>query len=211
MRTKVFILGLICFFVFICCKKNLPTSPDLSSSLKINHFIVTPAQIFYAESSVLSWNVIGALKVVIDSGIGEVSGTGTMEVSPFVTTTYMLTAYGSTDIFSRTVRLEVTPRAILIVHHTDWIGDTQGPNGGEERGCEYIVWFENIGNLTAKNIQIYTKIYDSDGLLLNEKVVSCSYDLPPGEVSYGYLIWWSFALGYCERIATVDFNFTWDE
>lgn len=30
MRTKIFTLGLICLFVFICCKKDLPTSPDIT-------------------------------------------------------------------------------------------------------------------------------------------------------------------------------------
>jgi hypothetical protein len=29
-RTKIFTLGLICLFVFICCKKDLPTSPDIT-------------------------------------------------------------------------------------------------------------------------------------------------------------------------------------
>jgi hypothetical protein len=53
-----------------------------------------PDHIKAGESSMLTWTVTRADTVVIDQGIGSVSSTGSLEVSPTQTTTYTLTATG---------------------------------------------------------------------------------------------------------------------
>lgn len=214
MRTKVFILGLICLLI-ASCKKNIenpysPEPPD-TQSLTINYFTASPSQILYKEVSTLSWSVSNAVKVVIDCGIGEVSATGMREVSPAETTIYMLTAYGETETKSKSAKLEVTPRAIVILDRTKWLSNTTDPNNEEAGwGCGYMVWVKNIGNLTAINIQVYARISDA-GSHACDKIYSSSYDLPPGEVSGGYTIHWPFDLECCGAAFGATFDITWDD
>jgi len=54
-------------------------------------FSALPASIAAGASSLLSWNVTGATSVVIDQGVGAVTGSST-SVHPTTTTTYTLTA-----------------------------------------------------------------------------------------------------------------------
>jgi len=214
MRTKILILGLVCFFIFSYCKKGLPTSPDFSDvqSLKINYFTVSPSQILYGESSMLSWSVSNALKVVIDYGIGTVGQTGVKEVSPSEPTTYTLTAYSEDDSVTRSTKLVVIPRAIIIIQRTKWQSDIEDRNNNRLWGCGYLVWLENIGNRTAISFQVYTKIYDLAGNLLDGKVYSSTYDLPPEEISDGHLIHWPYELGHCESIdhSKTEFEIAWE-
>ena len=58
-------------------------------------FSANPSTINRGSSSTLSWVTKNAARVVIDNGIGEVTATGSLSVSPLVTTTYTLTAYKS--------------------------------------------------------------------------------------------------------------------
>lgn len=58
MRTKIFILGLICFFVFISGCKDLPTSPDLSD-FKIPETTIPSATVIM-EGTPKWWNEINS-------------------------------------------------------------------------------------------------------------------------------------------------------
>ncbi|RKX26129.1 MAG: hypothetical protein DRP47_08700 [Candidatus Zixiibacteriota bacterium] len=59
----------------------------------INSFIASPSTITQGGSSTLSWDVSGADEIIINNGVGTVSGpTGSTSVNPTVTTTYILTA-----------------------------------------------------------------------------------------------------------------------
>jgi hypothetical protein len=60
----------------------------------ISTFTATPAFMTSGQSSTLSWTVSNATTVVIDNGIGNVTATTFTVVSPAVTTTYNLTAWG---------------------------------------------------------------------------------------------------------------------
>jgi hypothetical protein len=85
---------------------SVPGVPGAPESPFIT-FIATPAQIMAGESSTLNWNVVGATNVTIDQGIGVVATNGSRSVSPAVTTTYTLTANGSTGTRSRAVTVVV--------------------------------------------------------------------------------------------------------
>jgi hypothetical protein len=58
----------------------------------ITSFTATPSSVAAGSPVTLQWNVNGATSVSISQGIGTVSSSGTQEVSPAVTTTYILTA-----------------------------------------------------------------------------------------------------------------------
>ena len=94
MRTKIFILGFACILL-ISCGKNTgsPTGPtDLAerSNPIISYFTATPSTIELGGKSTLSWKVDNCTNVEIDGGIGDISPTGTIDVSPLETTTYTL-------------------------------------------------------------------------------------------------------------------------
>jgi hypothetical protein len=55
-------------------------------------FNVEPNSIYKGNSAILQWQVLGAGRVHIDHGIGEVSHTGTITISPTSSTVYTLTA-----------------------------------------------------------------------------------------------------------------------
>jgi len=95
MRTKIYVLGLACILLISCGEKfSSPTQPmdPPSDDPIISYFTATPSTIELGEKSTLAWKVNNSTSVEIDGGIGEVSPTGSIEVSPLETTTYTLTA-----------------------------------------------------------------------------------------------------------------------
>lgn len=101
MRTKVLILGLICFFLMLC--KGAPKSP-FSSKLSTNqptihYFVADSSEILYGNSTMLSWSVSNATRVSLLPALSEdVPPIGMLEISPVVRTTFTLYAYGTGDI-----------------------------------------------------------------------------------------------------------------
>jgi hypothetical protein len=95
MRPKIYFLGLACILLISCGKKaGSPTGPtDMPSNNPIiSYFTATPSTIKLGEKSTLSWKVDNCTSVEIDVGIGKVTSTDSIEVSPSETTTYTLTA-----------------------------------------------------------------------------------------------------------------------
>ena len=68
------------------------TVTTTSESPVISSFGADPPAIAAGESSTLSWNVLGATKVSIDQGIGNVALNGSRAVMPSETAVYTLTA-----------------------------------------------------------------------------------------------------------------------
>src|SRR5215472_13902889 len=64
--------------------------------LKINSFTASPTLIGQGQSSTLSWDVTGAVQLIIDSSVGDVTGSTSVVVNPPVTTQYDLTAIDGT-------------------------------------------------------------------------------------------------------------------
>ena len=129
MRTKVLILGLICFLVFAYCES--PVSPDIPKEIllpAIEYFTASPSQISCGESSTLSWNTVNTWKVllfcddgahVFSPGVVVVGKAGTKKVWPERTTVYRLVASGAgspilqvtpwLSALSETIIVEVVP------------------------------------------------------------------------------------------------------
>ena len=83
----------------------------------ITSFTAKPATIQPGQSSTLSWNVANATSISIDNGIGTVSATGTLAVSPAATTTYKLTTTGSggTNTQTATVTVSAPPAPAISI------------------------------------------------------------------------------------------------
>lgn len=95
MRTKIYALGLACILLISCDNKVVsPSGPlDLPSiAPNIVTFTANPTTIKLGEKSTLSWEVHDCTSVEIDEGIGKVSPSGSIEVSPEETTTYTIQA-----------------------------------------------------------------------------------------------------------------------
>ena len=73
----------------------------------IEAFHADPAVVSPGEASNLSWNVIGASRVEINQGIGEVGLKDFKEVRPSQTTTYRLTAINGSINRSMTLKIMV--------------------------------------------------------------------------------------------------------
>jgi hypothetical protein len=73
----------------------------------IEFFDAKPIVVSPGENSNLSWSVIGADKIKIDQGVGEVILKGSKQVSPSETTTYTLMAMNGTKNRSIKVRVLV--------------------------------------------------------------------------------------------------------
>jgi hypothetical protein len=72
-------------------------------------FGATPPEINLGQSTKLKWGVKGATGVNIDQGIGEVSATGSVELSPSKTIAYTLTATNAGGTVSKSVVVYVNP------------------------------------------------------------------------------------------------------
>lgn len=73
----------------------------------IKSFTATPDVIRSGGSSILSWQTINGSSVSIDKNVGTVSGEGSTQVSPIVTTTYMLTVTSPDGAQFQTVTVNV--------------------------------------------------------------------------------------------------------
>jgi len=116
MLKKMF-LWFIYLFLFLLipgCKEN-PTTPNVPELIKptIEYFTAMPDSIILGESTTLSWSVTNATAISINQGIGVVSATGTIDVSPGATTIYALTADNSDGRSSLSCTVEIIKWAVL--------------------------------------------------------------------------------------------------
>lgn len=81
-------------------------APVLPIGPRVFSFAASPGQILLAQSTTLSWAVSNATSIVIDQGIGAVSPSNSIVLTPTATTTYTLTATNA--IGTRTVTTTVT-------------------------------------------------------------------------------------------------------
>jgi hypothetical protein len=80
----------------------------------ITHFTATPATVTAGQSSTLSWTVTGSPSVIINPGVGLVTGTSVI-VKPSATTSYTLTAansFGSATAIATATVLPASPPVI---------------------------------------------------------------------------------------------------
>jgi len=117
---KKMLLVFLCLSLFLsipCCKKKLPTQPDIPVKIypTIEHFTANPTSIKLDGSSTLSWSTKNATNITIDQGIGTVSAEATVDVSPEETTIYTLTATNSDGQKTASCTVEILQWAELDV------------------------------------------------------------------------------------------------
>ncbi len=123
------------------------TPEETTARPTINSFTTSPASIISGQRTTLSWDVSGATTISIQPEIGTVGPSGSLQLSPAATTTYILTATneaGSTsNSASVTVMPAVTGKPDLVI--TDiWL-----------TGSEVNYKIANRGNADAKPSQSY--------------------------------------------------------
>jgi len=74
----------------------------------INSFTASPGSITLGASSTLGWNVSGATTVSINQGVGGVTPSGSILVSPGATTTYTITATNAAGSVTQPVQVVVS-------------------------------------------------------------------------------------------------------
>jgi len=92
--------------------------------VSVTSFTASPATIERGDSVTLAWSVANATKVSIDQGIGTVPASGSVQVTPDVTTTFPLTALGAGPAVtsSVTVTVEQALKRITLSANTDISG-----------------------------------------------------------------------------------------
>jgi PKD repeat protein len=95
-------------FLFLCTAVACRPEPPA-----IVLFDATPSEIDLGQSTKLEWGVRDATSVNIDQGIGEVSATGSAELSPAKTIAYTLTATNAGGTVSKSVVIYVNPPPVL--------------------------------------------------------------------------------------------------
>lgn len=83
-----------------------------SAAPAIRQFLVDPPSIEPGGSAVLKWEVTGVRQVTIDQGVGRVDASGTFQLAPRASTTYLLTADGAGRSARAQVFLTVKPKPV---------------------------------------------------------------------------------------------------
>jgi uncharacterized repeat protein (TIGR01451 family) len=122
--------------------ETLVRSTEICNDLvpKCDGFGVYPTSIKKGESATLTWATSNVTQVAINNGIGNVSATGTLSVTPLSTTEYMLTAFGvnnQQDICKATLTVTERPVTVLPKCESFTATPTSLPVGG---GSVKLVW-----------------------------------------------------------------------
>lgn len=119
-KLSLILLALFLALFVAGCKKKVPPppppppepvkqeAPPKPASPIVSEFIAEPSSIEKGGAVTLRWNTQNATDVSIDQGVGSVPASGTRQVFPNDSTTYMLTARGPGGDASRTARVTVT-------------------------------------------------------------------------------------------------------
>lgn len=146
--SKISFAVLILMFLLSGCSTN-PVLPI------INTFNANPTTLDFGNSTTLSWEVSEADTVSIDQGIGIVTASGTINITPSTTTTYTLTATGNSSAIT-TAGVKVTVKNVPLTLQPDLqegkdavVQNTMpGNNFGEDN-------FSIVGNASSTMILFY--------------------------------------------------------
>lgn len=127
--------------------------PAPQSSISAN-----PSPVIAGTSVTLAWNVVGETDTVsIDNGIGDVDATGTMALTPTVTTRYTITAIGSGIVTTAYVDVLIGSPSIPVATITpacsgaigiSWTAPAFTLSTKIERGTDGIA-FTQVGSVNA--------------------------------------------------------------
>lgn len=81
--------------------------PALTAQAASAQISATPTTITAGQSSTLTWNCFNSVTASLDNGVGQVSNSGSMQVSPQITKTYKVTCTDSTSAAGAQVTITV--------------------------------------------------------------------------------------------------------
>jgi hypothetical protein len=116
-----------------------------STTAVISSFTSNPPAINAGQQATLEWATTGANSVSIDQGVGSVPQSGTSTVSPASTTTYTLTAAGSTGSAAATVTVRVVPQGTPII--TSFTSSPATINAGENATLQWNITGANSASI----------------------------------------------------------------
>ena len=126
------------------------TSPVNSQAPAISSFTATPTTTSAGSSVTLAWTVSGATSLSIDNGVGDVTTSSSIRVSPVQTTTYTLTASNSSGSATAVAAVTVSSGA-----------DTQPPTAptltsatAASSGEVDLAWTASTDNVGVTGYQI---------------------------------------------------------
>ena len=82
------------------------------STLSIQKFVASPADIAAGTPTMLTWEVAGAETIEIDNGVGTVTAKGSREIKPQWTTSFNLIARTGSSQATATVQVRVAPGTV---------------------------------------------------------------------------------------------------
>lgn len=129
--------------------------PDTTAPV-IASFTATPSTIGPGGSAVLTWEATGADTLVLDPGIGEVTGAN-RTVSPSATTTYTLTANGPGGTVTAQVTVVVMPLPVIAAFAAT--PGTVGPGGASVlswnvSGAEALTIDNGVGAVSGASVVV---------------------------------------------------------
>jgi len=131
----------------------------------ISNFEAIPNEIELGQTSSLHWNVLDATSVTIDIGIGAVTSAGNRSVVPMETTTYTLTATGSTTVTAKTtitVNQPIEKPNISMIQTDFYIEITEVKNGHVLQSEVHVIAI-NRNSTVNQTSALGPMINDGDG------------------------------------------------
>jgi len=172
---KKILLCFLCLSLFLsipCCKKELPTGPEMPKMTilpTIEYFMASSANTGrWQTTRILKWKVTNANKVEIDNGIGEVALEGMKEIAPYEKITYTLTATNNDGQLQEPCKVGYT--AVWM-----FSGPKGEPGSGEDYQYYYVTAVVgNAGSGETFNTKVSVDLYNYYGTLLasGEQIVA---------------------------------------
>jgi|GEM_PF-5898527 len=140
-------------------------------------FTATPSSITEGEFTTLSWTISNATYVSIDKGIGSINPqSGSIEVSPYSTITYVLTAGNAAGSVTSSVRVTVVAPVEP---------ETYSYYIPYYRGDDLYTTALALRNSSDTQVATVTvTIYDQDGTIIESELLPVSELSPSGQYAY---------------------------
>jgi hypothetical protein len=157
---KLLIIGLACLMLLLSGCTSPAATPSTSAPTTVTAFNVSPETISLGQKATLKWEVTGPAFVRIEPELGNVGASGNIEVKPYTTTTYILTAGEQENKVVATVTLTVGPgKPIVEFFITETPEITLGKSGRlswNVIGATSVSIDNNIGPVAASGSVLVT-------------------------------------------------------
>jgi hypothetical protein len=167
------------------------TIPGVTGFPTIVSFTANPSAVIEGDPVTLSW-VTAAASVAINQGVGTVPTSGSVTVTPTVSTPYTLTATNPGGITSSTVTVTVTPRAIVPMITDGGVVNAASFAPLLSPGTYASIFGVNLSDSTATAIAPYPSLLSGVMVLVNSAFVPVQY-ISPKQINF--LIPYDAALG----------------